>query len=1649
MAEFRRFSHYRKIERWHKSLKQECPGPLTAEPSQFHHRRAILCHESDRLRRARLLLQESLGRAAGMADNLGTKENHMASSVVYWRQGESVQNFGDYMTEFFLKVLFYGDGLAARNIRLIGSCIDDGLIDNELANPPSEDIDLGKSLGKRVVFWGCGLRREDGLSEANRSAVEILSVRGPLTRSALRLGAMVPYGDPCLILPALYEASEEAPTRGASVLVPHFHEHRPDDELLKISGCDLVLRPNIPNDLDSIRHFVDQVNAADFVLSASLHGAIAAAAYGRPFGFWDSGNIDLPFKWQDFAASVAIPCAFFANLRNAMGHYKSHVKQALRIPVLWPILAVAPFPVRMNVVVRVVESDIERHGTDALRAGVSERVATCIETERIHKTEAYEQLLTDFSRHKISEEALRLESQMRAIRLSERSEELNRMRSQLADRSEEVDRLRSTLTGRENELTRITSERDQTAAELEKLDGELNALRSSSAKEHQVLEEIRGSLDQALGEAARKAAQLDGARAEIHQVRTILEGVAGEKDEIQERFNQVITAKSWRVTAPLREFNRRYPVFSRNLQRLVKLIWWTFSLQLLQKARQKRSIRRQIALLSKSDLLDKRWYLEEHQDVAAANLNVAEHFFWFGAAAGYDPHPLFDTDWYVEQYPDVAQSGLNPLVHYLRIGAVAAYDPHPLFDASWYIKQRSVEIESGENALLSYLRAGASGQYDPNPWFDNDKYVFEYPEVSQLNQSPLLHYVLVGSNKHYDPHPLFDSRWYRTKYTELLNEADPLVHYLTVGKKVGCLPSLLFENQSCRTPTFENLCLLTSDDPDVSIIIPVYRHYFYTYRCLCSIMSRTSSDLKYEVIVADDCPDQHVAVLLENSSGVRVELNQNNLGFLRNCNNAAKRARGRFILFLNNDTIVGENWLTPLIRTADSDPSVGMVGCKLLNTDGTIQEAGGIIFNDGWGLPYGAGDDPNKSEYNYVRQVDCIIGACFLVRRDLFEELGGFDLSYAPAFYEEFDLAFAGQQRGYKVIYQPATEVTHLRGQSYGAETRDAQSRKNRDIFVTKWQRRLSSHPSRDENLFIAREPAQPRGIILVIDDKSPEYDKHAGALTLYQYLQLLQSLGLRVIFCPERHEPLQPYTSVLQQQGIEVVYPPERLEDWLQQNGRYLDYVWTARPDVTARFLNLIKTYTCAKVLYYAHDLHYLRELRRYGLEKDPWALEESNRLREIEFDIFRKVDCVMTPSTEEVTLIQQAIPTAHVRDVLPYFFPPDAIAPTTDFAVRKDMIFVGGYGHTPNVDAAVWLVKDILPLVWKELPTARLMIVGSNPPDSVKALQNERVEVLGYVPDLTPYYDRSRVSVNPLRYGAGVKGKIVGSLRAGVPVITTSVGNEGIGLRDGVEALIADSAQAIAENIVVLYRSDRRCQSLADAGRSVIRRQFSTMKARRIINEILSDEICVLCGEPVGERSPVVDGGAWYDLPGCRSCGASNLVLMLANVVLEPFRRPGVDNFPAAVEQISRLHIYDSGLLSSSVAATSHGIGIPTSSSPTTLFGRDLRARNIGLLESPDACPLERDYDLIISPDWKNPSRFSFEGVIELAGRLSASGRLITTALDISGVQAAWRSLMFRAPGSHRGNEKSRSMVIHEVAPAGLNPYVCILELRKRGEQ
>ncbi|MFM6589337.1 MAG: glycosyltransferase [Microcystis panniformis] len=649
---------------------------------------------------------------------------------------------------------------------------------------------------------------------------------------------------------------------------------------------------------------------------------------------------------------------------------------------------------------------------------------------------------------------------------------------------------------------------------------------------------------------------------------------------------------------------------------------------------------------------------------------------------------------------------------------------------------------------------------------------------------------------------------------------------ILTGKSSSEFEEQVIESAKLAEP--RPLEIASSDNPLVSIIIPAYNQFAYTFNCLESLSVNLSSDLAYEVIIVNDAStDETLEQLATLVKGIKVLTNAENSGFIRSCNYGASQAKGQYLYFLNNDTRILENCLESLLKLIVNTPRVGAVGSKLIYANSKQQEAGGIIWNSADGWNYGRLDSPDEPEYNYVRPVDYCSGASLLVPTDLFKQLGGFSQDFIPAYYEDTDLCFAIRELGYQVLYQPQSNVIHYEGITSGTDLSSGIKQYqviNQTKFREKWSKVLTKHLDNDaNNVPKAARRLQGKPTILVIDSYVPLYDRESGCVRLLNILKLLLNLGYSVIFFPDNGYPEQPYTSVLQQLGIEVIYgTPQRynLEEKLIKYLPLIDGVWLCRPELCDKYMDLIRLKTKAPITYDTIDLHFLR-LKRQKDYLDPsyqntsWSWETYQKL---ELNYANQAEATVVVTEDE----KQVLSSLGVKNVwvIPNIHEEISLSEKVAFDQRSGLVFIGSYNHPPNIDAVKWLCLEIMPLVWASRPDITVNLLGSNLKDEVKELANDQVIVTGYVPEVEPYFQKSRVFVAPLRFGAGMKGKIGQSLSLGLPTITTRIGAEGMGLIDHQDVLIADTAEEFACAVIELYDNRELWQKLADNSLETIKR-------------------------------------------------------------------------------------------------------------------------------------------------------------------------------------------------------------------------------------
>jgi len=827
-----------------------------------------------------------------------------------------------------------------------------------------------------------------------------------------------------------------------------------------------------------------------------------------------------------------------------------------------------------------------------------------------------------------------------------------------------------------------------------------------------------------------------------------------------------------------------------------------------------------------------------------------------------DTHPLFSSKYYERRYQDV-QSFKGPLIfHYLQYGRKDMRQPHPLFDPAYYLGQYPQLAESNVDLLVHFLTKGGQDKANPNPYFDSAFYLKTYPDVGSEN--PLLHYVNKGANQRRLPNEKFDPQFYVSQYDDVATSGfEPLTHYICYGVAENRPQNLLeFEHKRVKRlgqeMAVENtlakdapIVFTPLDKPDVSIIIPIYGQLDYTLKCLRALSCHQSKQF-FEVIVVDDQSPDNSFEVLNAISGLKLIQAKQNGGFVLSCNLGASVARGDYLVFLNNDTEVQAGWLDELIDTFEMHPNAGLVGSQLLYPNGRLQEAGGIIYQDGSAANFGRNDDFTKPEYNYVRSVDYCSGASIAIPKQLFFEVGEFDTHYVPAYAEDVDLAFQVRKVGKDVLYQPLSKVIHFEGISSGTDTSTgvkAYQVTNLAKIKERWAEEITTHPRKGSAPYFERDRSAYKKA-LIIDSFTPKPDQDAGSALTFEWIQSLKSWGYHCTYVPMqnfRHEG--KYTKDLQRIGVKCIYPPhfKTSVKFLETLADEFDLILIFRITVFSRYIEAIKN-ACpsAKILFHTIDLHYLRYEREAQMEPTP-----ANRLRAVEWkekelSAISQSDCSILVSPVEKEVVHKELPAANIK-VIPLSAQLSPI--TRPFNERKDILFIGGFAHPPNIGAVEYFVREVFPLVKAKLPDVRFFVLGAHPPKRVLRLAGFDVIVTGHVEDLSEYFGHCRLSVAPLQVGAGMKGKVLSSLAFGLPCVVTPVAAEGIGLEDGKNILIGGTSKELAKQVVALYTDPELWSSIASNGLRFIEENYTPEHNKAEFGSILRE-----LGLPAGAEVPKV---------------------------------------------------------------------------------------------------------------------------------------------------------------------------------------------------
>lgn len=606
--------------------------------------------------------------------------------------------------------------------------------------------------------------------------------------------------------------------------------------------------------------------------------------------------------------------------------------------------------------------------------------------------------------------------------------------------------------------------------------------------------------------------------------------------------------------------------------------------------------------------------------------------------------------------------------------------------------------------------------------------------------------------------------------------------------------------------------------PLVSIVIPMGRNARLAPHGLAAIEANPPR-AAFEVIIVDDACPEPEAQALSRVPGIRMVRNEVPLGLDRARDIGARMAVGEFVLFLDHDTRVPPGGIDALLSMMRALPDAGAVGARLIGPNGKLRQAGGILWRDGTLWDYGRGRDPAEARFAYAREVDFCAPAALMVRLADFLAAGGFGDRWAAS----ADLSLRLRVRGLTTWYQPAAEVVQFRASTRAGPGLSSRGPSDRASFMETWRAtlRATRYPEGD-NLLRARDRARGRAVVLIVDHYVPEPDRDAGSRTIFAFARTLRAAGAVVKFWPLDGRATAGYTQALEAMGIEVLYGhDESPTAWLRRHGAALDHVLLSRPDVAEVALPVIRACTRARIAYYGHDLHFRRMAAQ---ARDAGQRKAAEAMRVREMALWRRIGLVLYPSEEEAAIVRAQDPGVTARAVVPYAMGTDPPSVPGPDEREPWILFVAGFGHGPNVDAALWFVREVMPTIVARVPEARLAIVGSHPSLAIKALVGPRVSLFANVSDaaLESWYRRARVAVIPLRAGAGVKRKTVEALWHGLPAVMTPTGAQGLPGVGAVAAIASDPAAFVAATVELL-RDDAVWRRRGAAQRAYARDRFS----------------------------------------------------------------------------------------------------------------------------------------------------------------------------------------------------------------------------------
>ena len=629
-------------------------------------------------------------------------------------------------------------------------------------------------------------------------------------------------------------------------------------------------------------------------------------------------------------------------------------------------------------------------------------------------------------------------------------------------------------------------------------------------------------------------------------------------------------------------------------------------------------------------------------------------------------------------------------------------------------------------------------------------------------------------------------------------------------------------------------------EPVLSIIVVLFNQVGLSYVCLQSILKNIS--MPYEVIIVDNHSTDETNLLLDKVEGATIIRNNENLHFLKANNQALEHVKGKLLLFLNNDTEIMESTISSAMHTLNNNEKCGAVGGKLILPDGTLQEAGGIIWSDGSSLGYGRNENPQFSEFNFKRVTDYCSAAFLLTHTRLFREHCGFDNRFEPAYYEETDYCLWLQEKGLQVIYDPGAIVFHFEFGSNISNTVKNLMQKNQLVFYEKHQKQLKKHFAFDSaNLLMARFAASQREKkkVLYIDDRVPHCDLGAGFPRSNTIVNIIKELGYDLTIYPlhfpnednweTAYRDINPYIEIALGAGL------DGFKRFITSRKEYFDIIWISRPhNMKAIGENIHFLKEKGKIIYDAEAIFTDREILKEEINGNIIAEEKKIKWYKNKFKLSDTAHIIVCVSENDALKIRHW----EGKDIFILGHTLEINEFSPEFEEREGLLFVGNLDDdaSPNVDSVIWFVNDIFPIIRQEIPGMTIDIVGSVNSSRIQLNDKEGVFVHGKVASLSRFYNKCKIFVVPTRFAAGIPFKIQEAASFGLPIVATQLLCDQLGWHHRQELLVADIDKIdFAQKIIELYNNIDLWNSLQKNAITFIRNTMSRYVYKQKIADIL----------------------------------------------------------------------------------------------------------------------------------------------------------------------------------------------------------------------